>query len=99
MDMTRLESLESQILQLIQAYVHVKEENTRLLCHLAQGQQPVSSPPPSTEGWQSVHDELTYLRAAAQTWQHEREMIRMRLLEMMATLERLEGLAQAQELA
>lgn len=97
MDMIRLAVLETQITQLLQAYSQVKAENTRLLHHLTQCQQTLLPQQPHAEGWSSALEELLHLRTAAQAWQHERDIIRARLVEMQAALERLEGLAQTQE--
>ncbi len=95
MDTTRLEALENQIVQLIQAYTQVKEENTRLVQRLTQGQQTLYRSPPLSECPPSVQEELASLRTMTQTLQHEREIVRVRLAEMLVTVERLEGLLYA----
>jgi DNA repair exonuclease SbcCD ATPase subunit len=92
MDITRLEALERQLTQLIHAYAQVKEENVRLVQSLTQYQQTAHTSPTLPECPQAVQEELTSLRTLTQTLQHEREIIRTRLTEILVTVERLEGL-------
>ena len=91
MDTARLEALERQITRLIQAFTWVKEENTRLTQSLVQFQQTLHEQQHSLERWQSAQEELIYLRTVTQTLQQERQLIRDRLEEMLATIERLEA--------
>ncbi len=91
MDTERLEALERQITRLIQAFIQVKEENTRLTQSLVQCQQTLHEQRPALERWQSAQEELTSLRTVTQTLQQEREFIHDRLAEMLAAVERLEA--------
>ena len=93
MDTKRLEALESQIIRLIQAFTQVKEENTHLAQSLLQCQQTLHEQHHSLERWQSAQEELTSLRTVIQTLQQERKLIRARLEEMLAAIERLEALS------
>jgi predicted nucleic acid-binding Zn-ribbon protein len=91
MDIARLEALERQITQLIQALIRIKEENTHLTQRLAQLQQMFHDQQHSLERWQTDQEELAVLRTVTQTLQQERELIRTRLEEMLVIIERLEG--------
>lgn len=88
MDTERLEALERQIAQLIQAFTRIKEENVRLAQSLMQVHQQSS-----LEHGASVQEELTHLRVMTRTLQQERELIRDRLAEMLVAVERLEEFA------
>ena len=90
MDIARLEALERQIAQLIQAFIRIKEENTHLMQRLAQLQQMVHDQQYNLERWQSDQEELTSLRTVTQTLQQERELIRIRLEELLVIVKRLE---------
>ena len=89
MDIARLEALESQIAQLIQAFIRIKEENMHLTQRLAQLQQMLHDQH-SLERWQSDQEELASLRTVTQTLQQERELIRTRLEELLVIVKRLE---------
>jgi len=91
MDTERLEALESQLIQLIQAFTQVKEENTRLTQSFLQCQQTLHEQHHSLERWQSAQEEIISLRTVIQTLQQERKLIRDRLEEMLAAIERLEA--------
>jgi len=93
MESARLEALERHIAQLIQAFTRVKEENTRLAQNLVQLQQTVDEQQRALEDGQSAQAELTRLRTVMQALQRERELIREKLAEMLAAIERLEGLS------
>ncbi len=67
----------------------------RLTQCLVQLQQTVYEQQHSLERWQSAQEELTYLHTVTQTLQQERELIRDRLEEMLAAIERLEGFSRA----
>ena len=95
MDIARLEALERQIIQLIQALIRIKEENTHLMQRLAQLQQMVHDQQYNLERWQSDQEELTSLRTVTQTLQQERELIRTRLEELLVIVERLERFSHA----
>ena len=90
MDIARLEALERQITQLIQAFIRIKEENTLLTQRLAQLQQMLHDQQHSLEHWQSDQEELASLRTVTQTLQQERELIRTRLEEVLVIVKRLE---------
>ena len=90
MDIARLEALERQIAQLIQAFIRIKEENTHLMQRLAKLQQMVHDQQHNLERRQSDQEELTSLRTVTQTLQQERELIRTRLEELLVIVERLE---------
>jgi chromosome segregation ATPase len=90
MDIARLEALEREIAQLIQAFIRIKEENTHLMQRLAQLQQMVHDQQHNLERWQSDQEELTSLRTVIQTLQQERKLIRTRLEEVLVIVERLE---------
>jgi hypothetical protein len=94
MDTQRLEALESQIIRLIQAFAQVKEENARLTQSFLQCQQTLHEQHHSLEHWQSAQEELISLRRVTQTLQQERQLIRDRLEEMLAAIERLEAFSQ-----
>jgi len=91
MDTERLEALESQIIRLIQAFTQIKEENTHLTQSFLQCQQTLHEQHHGLEHWQSAQEELIYLRTVTQTLQQERQLIRDRLEEMLAAIERLEA--------
>ena len=91
MDTARLEALESQIAQLIQAFIRSKEDNTQLTQRLAQLQQMLHDQQHSLERWQSDQEELASLQTLIQTLQRERELIRNRLEELLVVIARLEG--------
>jgi predicted nucleic acid-binding Zn-ribbon protein len=91
MDIARLEALEKQITQLIQAFVRIKEENIHLTQRLAQLQQMVHDQQHSLERWQSDQEQLVSLRTVNQTLQQERGLIRNKLEELLVIVERLEG--------
>ena len=93
METERLEALERHIVQLLQAFTRVKEENTCLTQNLVQLQQTVDEQQRTLEQWQSAQEELTRLRTVAQVLRRERELIREKLAEMLVALERLEGLS------
>ena len=95
MDTERLEALEVQIIRLIQAFTQVKEENTRLTQSLLQCQQTLHEQHHSLERWQSAQEELISLRTVIQTLQQERKLIRDKLEEMLAAIERLEAFSHA----
>ena len=90
MDIARLEALERQIAQLIQAFIRIKEENTHLTQRLAQRQQMLHDQQHSLERWQSNQAELASWRTITQTLQQERELIRNKLQELLVIVERLE---------
>ena len=90
MDIARLEALERQIAQLIQAFIQIKEENTHLTQRLAQFQEMLHDQQYSLERWQSDQAELASLRTVTQTLQQERELIRIRLEELLVIVKRLE---------
>jgi predicted nucleic acid-binding Zn-ribbon protein len=90
MDIARLEALERQIAQLIQAFIRIKEENTHLTRRLAQLQQMLHDQQHSLERWQSDQEKLASLRTVTQTLQQERELIRNKLNELLVIVERLE---------
>ena len=90
MDIARLEALEKQITHLIQAFIRIKEENTHFTQRLAQLQQMLHDQQHSLERWQFEQEELASLRAATQTLQQERALIRTKLEELLVIVERLE---------
>jgi predicted nucleic acid-binding Zn-ribbon protein len=90
MDMARLEALERQIAQLIQAFIRIKEANIHLTQRLTQLQQMLHDQQHSLERWRSDQEELASLRTVTQTLQQERELIRTRLEELLVIVERLE---------
>jgi chromosome segregation ATPase len=90
MDIARLEALERQIAQLIQAFIRIKEENTHLTQRLARFQQMLHDQQYNLERWQSDQAELASLRTITQTLQQERELIRIRLEELLVIVKRLE---------
>jgi hypothetical protein len=94
MDTQRLEALESRIIRLIQAFTQVKEENARLMQSFLQCQQTLHEQHHNLEHWQSAQEELISLRRVTQTLQQERQLIRDRLEEMLAAIERLEAFSQ-----
>ena len=90
MDIVRLEALERQIAQLIQAFIRSKEENTHLTQRLAQLQQMLHDQQYSLVRWQADQEELASLRTVTQAFQQERELIRTKLEELLVIIERLE---------
>ena len=92
MDIARLEALERQITQLIQAFIRIKEENAHLTQRLAQLQQILREQQQSLEHGQADQEELASLRTVARSLQRERELIRNKLEELLVVVERLEGL-------
>jgi len=91
MDTAKLEALERQIAQLLQAFIGSKEENTQLRQRLAQLQQMLHDQQHSLERGQADQEELASLRTRTQALQRERELIRSRLEELLVVIERLEG--------
>jgi chromosome segregation ATPase len=91
MDTAKLEALEIQIAQLLQAFIGSKDENTQLRQRLAQLQQMLHDQQHSLERWQADQEELASLRTRTQALQRERELIRSRLEELLVVIERLEG--------
>jgi len=91
MDTVKLEALEIQIAQLLQAFIGSKDENTQLRQRLAQLQQMLHDQQHSLERWQADQEELASLRTRTQALQRERELIRSRLEELLVVIERLEG--------
>jgi len=91
MDTVKLEALEIQIAQLLQAFIRSKEDNTQLTQRLAQFQQMLHDQQHSLERWQSDQEELASLRTRTQVLQQERELIRSKLEELLVVIERLEG--------
>jgi len=91
MDTAKLEALEIQIAQLLQAFIRSKEENTQLVQRLAQLQQMLHDQQHSLERCQADQEELASLRTLLQALQRERELIRSRLEELLVVIERLEG--------
>jgi len=79
MDTAKLEALEIQIAQLVQAFIRGKEENTQLRQRLVQLQQMLHDQQHSLERWQSDQEELASLRTRTQVLQQERELIRSKL--------------------
>ena len=74
MDTAKLEALEIQIAQLLQAFIRSKEENTHLAQRLAQLQQMLHDQQHSLERWQADQEELASLRTLTQALQREREL-------------------------
>ena len=91
MDTAKLEALEIQITQLLQAFIRSKEENVQLTQKLAQLQQMLHDQQHSLERWQADQEELASLRTLTQTLQQERGLIRSKLEELLVVIERLEG--------
>jgi molecular chaperone GrpE (heat shock protein) len=91
MDTVKLEALEIQIAQLLQAFIRGKEENAQMGQRLAQLQQMLHDQQHSLERWQADQEELASLRTRTQALQRERELIRSRLEELLVVIERLEG--------
>jgi predicted nucleic acid-binding Zn-ribbon protein len=91
MDTVKLEALEIQLVDLLQAFVRGKEENAQLTQRLAQLQQMLHDQQHSLERWQADQEELASLRTLTQALQQERELIRSKLEELLVVIERLEG--------
>jgi predicted nucleic acid-binding Zn-ribbon protein len=95
MNIARLEALERQITQLIQAFIRLKEENTHLTQRIAQLQQMLHDQQRSLERWQADQEQLASLHTVTQTLQQERELIRSKLEELLVVVERIEGFSHA----
>ncbi|MBM3223063.1 MAG: hypothetical protein FJZ47_04570 [Candidatus Tectomicrobia bacterium] len=93
MDTTRLDRLEQQIGQLLQAFQQLKEENRRLTQCMAQAQQSMDDQQEQLAARQAEQQELHHLRTMNEQLQRERLFMRDRLEEMLVAIERLEGCA------
>jgi predicted RNase H-like nuclease (RuvC/YqgF family) len=94
MDIDRLEALEKYVANLVDAFVHLKEENKNLNQRIGHLQYSVNVQKQQLERLQPERDELLQFRTMIQSLQREREIIRKKLEEMLTTIERLEGFSQ-----
>jgi len=95
MDTAKLEALERQLAQLIQAFVRLKEEHAQLMQHCVQLQEVAQAQQRDMERWQADREELAHLRTVNESTQQERALIRHKLEAMLVIIERLEGFPQA----
>jgi len=93
MDSDRLEALEKYVVHLVQAFVHLQEENKTLQHRMGQLQHTAHAQKQRLDRLQPERDELVQFRTIIQSLQRERELIRKKLEEMLSTIEQLEGLA------
>ncbi len=91
MDLTRFETLEAQVVSLVEAFARVKEENKQLSRNVRQLQDTLQAQQQELARLQPEQEELTHLRTVMQTLQQEREIIRQKLEQMLVTIEWLEG--------
>jgi uncharacterized protein Yka (UPF0111/DUF47 family) len=97
MDRERFEDLEAQVVNLVEAFARIKEENQRLRQHVKQLQETLRSQQQELEHVRPDQEELTHLRMVLQTFQQERDVIRQKLEQMLSTIAWLEGHARMDE--
>lgn len=91
MDLTRFEVLETHVVTLVEAFAHIKEENTQLGQRVHQLQQELSERQKELEQLQTEREALLQLRTGMQVLQQERDIIQQKLKQMLSTIEWLEG--------
>jgi hypothetical protein len=91
MDRERLEALEAQVLSVVEELVRVRAENQRLSQNNKQLQDALRAQQREVERLQPDQEELTHLRTVMHTFQQERDLIRQKLEQMLATVEWLEA--------
>jgi DNA repair ATPase RecN len=98
MDIARFETLEAQVVRLVEAFARVKEENRqvkeenqKLSQDIKQLQDVFDTQQQELAHLRPDHEELTRLRTVMQTLQRERHVIRQKLEQMLVTIEWLEG--------
>jgi predicted nucleic acid-binding Zn-ribbon protein len=97
MDMTRLETLETHVVTLVEAYVRIKEENKKLCQDVRQLRETLRVQREDLARLQPEQDEMARLRTLLQSFHQEREIIRQKLEQMLAIIESLEGEARLGE--
>ncbi len=95
MDLARLETLEAQVVHLVEAYARLKDENRRLVQHVQQLQEALHTHQQEVARLLPEHEELSRLRHVMQTFQQERDVIRQKLEQMLVTIEWLESRGQS----
>src|SRR5262245_8053609 len=91
MDRERLEVLEAHVVSLVEELTRVRAENKRLSQNNKQIQDALRTQQREVERLQPDREELTHLRTVMQTLQKERDLIRQKLEQMLATIESLEA--------
>jgi predicted nucleic acid-binding Zn-ribbon protein len=91
MDREKFEHLETHVVQLVEAFVRVQEENKRLHQDVKQLQAALHAQQKELERFRPDQEELTHLRAVMQTFLQERGVIRQKLEQMLGTIEWIEG--------
>ncbi|GIX47731.1 MAG: hypothetical protein KatS3mg131_1942 [Candidatus Tectimicrobiota bacterium] len=91
MDLEKLEALEASLLRLVDAYRRLKEEKSQLAQRLAELQETLQAQQKTLQQLQPEREEAARLRALVQTWQQERTLMRQKLEQMLAVIERLEA--------
>lgn len=97
MDMARFESLETHVVNLVEAYARVKEENKELGQRVEQLQDALDAQQEELARLRPGQQELAHLRTVMQTMQQERHAIREKLEQMLGTIEWLEGRSHVDE--
>jgi predicted nucleic acid-binding Zn-ribbon protein len=90
MDVARFETLETHVVNLVQAFARTKEENKQLCQNVKQLRDALDARQEELARLRLDQEELTHLRMVMQTLQQERHAIREKLEQMLLTIEWLE---------
>lgn len=90
MDMTRLETLEAHVVNLVEAYTRIKEENGKLCQEVRQLRETLQAHQEELSRLQPEQEEVARLRILMQSFQQERDIIRQKLEQMLNVIESLE---------
>jgi uncharacterized protein (UPF0335 family) len=91
MDRERLETLEAHVVNLVEVFARVHEENHQLSQDVKQLKATLHAQQQELERFRPEHEELMHLRTLMQTFLKERGVIRQKLEQMLSTIEWLEG--------
>jgi hypothetical protein len=91
MDRERLETLEAHVVNLVEVFARVHEENHQLSQDVKQLKAALHAQQQELERFRPEHEELMHLRTLMQTFLKERGVIRQKLEQMLSTIEWLEG--------
>lgn len=95
MDIARLETLQTHIVSLVEAYARMKEENQQLCQDVKELQGALLVQEQELARLRPEQKELVALRDVMQTLQRERGVIRQKLEQMLATIEWIETYTQS----
>jgi hypothetical protein len=91
MDRERIETLEAHVVNLVEVFARVNEENHQLSQDVKQLKAALHAQQQEIERFQPEREELMHLRLMMQTFLKERGIIRQKLEQMLSTIEWLEG--------